>query len=96
MDLCINTIIQRSMLELVFISRSADVMSAILYRLTEQGHRSHNAGEANAPPTFGSIVPRWEHAPPTFLAIKPVNDYSDHTVTKRIRMKCKAQRHYNE
>ena len=36
-----------------------------------QGHESHSTGEANAPPTFGLIlmVPRWEHAPPTFSAV---------------------------
>jgi len=25
--------------------------------------------EANAPPTFGLMVPSWEHAPPTFSAV---------------------------
>ena len=37
-----------------------------------QGHGSHSAGRAksNAPPTFGLMAPRREHAPPTFSAVK--------------------------
>ena len=35
-----------------------------------QGHGSHSARGANAPPTFGPMEPRWEHAPPTFAAVK--------------------------
>jgi len=30
---------------------------------------SWSAGRANAPPTFGSMAPKWEHAPPTFLVV---------------------------
>ena len=35
-----------------------------------QGRGSHSARGANAPPTFGPVEPRWEHAPPTFVAVK--------------------------
>jgi len=35
-----------------------------------QGRGSHSARGANAPPTFGPMEPRWEHAPPTFVAVK--------------------------
>ena len=35
-----------------------------------QGRGSHSARGANAPPTFRPMEPRWEHAPPTFVAVK--------------------------
>ena len=38
-------------------------------RLT-QGRGSHSAEGANAPPTFGPMEQRWEHAPPTFSEVK--------------------------
>jgi len=44
-----------------------------------QGRGSHSAGGANAPPTFGPVAPRWEHAPPTFRQYK---GYTGHTVTQ--------------
>ena len=45
-----------------------------------QGRGSHSARGANAPPTFGPMEPRWEHAPPTFVAVK----FVDHTVIENV------------
>jgi len=42
----------------------------ILLNMNMQGRKSHKPGGANAPPTFGLMVTRQEHAPPTFSDVK--------------------------
>ena len=59
---------------LVALWRANDIKGSLintgLITSNSQGCRSHSAGGANAPPTFGPVELKWEHAPPTFLAVK--------------------------
>ena len=63
-----------------------------------QGRGSHSAGGANAPPTFGPVAPRWEHAPPTFSAVKRLyGSYGDlkWSSCQCSLQKCKTTKHDN-